>query len=112
MTPAEAVAKVRSAYARPQPVGAPERAAFNGDYKAYLESPEWRAKAALVRARAKRTCEGCGVRPAVEVHHLTYAHIGCEFLFELVALCSHCHDRWHKKFARAEAALAKRTEAA
>ena len=38
-------------------------------------------------------CEGCGVRRAAQVHHLTYEHVGDELLFELVAVCGQCHDR-------------------
>jgi len=36
-----------------------------------------------------------GSEPATEVHHLTYQHVGHEFLFELVAICRECHTRWH-----------------
>jgi hypothetical protein len=64
-------------------------------YAEYLRSPEWRVLRGLVISRARR-CEGCGVEPPYEVHHLTYAHIGHEFLFELVALCSACHRRVHE----------------
>jgi hypothetical protein len=45
-------------------------------YNRYLLTPEWKARRA-------------------QVHHLTYAHVGREFLFELVALCEECHERLH-----------------
>ena len=32
-----------------------------------------------------------------QCHHLTYENVGEEFLFELVALCSDCHERLHQK---------------
>ena len=32
---------------------------------------------------------------AKQVHHTTYANVGHEFLFELVALCPECHNRYH-----------------
>jgi 5-methylcytosine-specific restriction endonuclease McrA len=49
----------------------------------------------LVLQRANGHCEGCGQRKAVQVHHLTYEHVGQEFLWELRAVCSECHDRLH-----------------
>jgi 5-methylcytosine-specific restriction endonuclease McrA len=66
-------------------------------YDQYLASPEWAHKRALVFQRAHYTCEGCGVRPASAVHHLTYDHLGDEFLWELKAICHECHDRFHLK---------------
>jgi 5-methylcytosine-specific restriction endonuclease McrA len=65
-------------------------------YHYYLTTSEWRAKADAVLARANYRCEGCGQRPATQVHHLTYDHVGTEFLFELVALCRPCHRRLHE----------------
>jgi 5-methylcytosine-specific restriction endonuclease McrA len=47
-------------------------------------------------------CEGCGDEKAQEVHHKTYKNVGDEFLFELVALCNTCHDRYHKIEGEAE----------
>lgn len=72
-----------------------DRTAFFASYDVYLASPEWAAKRKKVMARAKGVCEGCGDRPPTEVHHLTYAHVSNEFLFELVALCHDCHERLH-----------------
>lgn len=72
-----------------------DRAAFFRSYDQYLASPEWLEKRGLVLRRANSQCEGCGVQPAEEVHHLTYEHVGNEFLFELVALCHCCHERIH-----------------
>lgn len=70
-------------------------------YQRYLQTPEWLAKRDLVLEREQRTCEGCRSAPATEAHHTTYAHIGEEFLFELVAVCRQCHDRFHEsEFSR------------
>ena len=33
--------------------------------------------------------------PATQAHHLTYEHMGDEFLWELKAVCRPCHERWH-----------------
>ena len=67
----------------------------NDKYREYLNSAEWERKRQQILERAQGRCEGCGVEEPREVHHLTYAHIGNEFLFELVGLCTGCHDRLH-----------------
>ena len=65
-------------------------------YNTYLQTPQWKARRAQVLKRANGLCEGCRESRAVQVHHLTYEHVGNEFLFELVALCLECHDRIHQ----------------
>lgn len=65
------------------------------EYEQYRKTPKWAGLRRKVLTRAKHICEGCGDKPATEVHHLTYEHIFDEFLFELVALCRECHERWH-----------------
>jgi 5-methylcytosine-specific restriction endonuclease McrA len=64
-------------------------------YKQYLQSEAWRRRRELVLRRALGICEGCGQASATEVHHLTYDHVGNEFLWELVAICRDCHERYH-----------------
>lgn len=64
-------------------------------YADYLRSREWAERREKVMQRARGLCEGCRVRPATEVHHLTYEHVTREFLFELVAICGDCHARLH-----------------
>ncbi len=65
-------------------------------YGSYLESSAWDIKRRAVLARCRGRCEGCAQADAVEVHHLSYEHVGAEFLFELVGVCSDCHDRLHE----------------
>jgi len=65
-------------------------------YAEYLETPEWQEKRRLVIERARGICEGCRVRHASQVHHLTYENIGDEFLWQLVAVCRICHERYHE----------------
>jgi ribosomal protein S14 len=73
-----------------------ERAEFSSWYRdEYLHSPEWHRKRDKVLARADGRCEGCGERRATQVHHLTYTHVGREFLFQLVAVCRDCHEQIH-----------------
>lgn len=62
-------------------------------YHRYLRSPEWRSIRERVIARDKELCQGCLQEKAVEAHHLTYANIGEEFLFELVAIGPRCQRR-------------------
>ncbi len=64
-------------------------------YDAYLRSPEWDKKRKAVLERDKYLCQGCLSKRAVQAHHLTYAHVGNEFLFELIAVCIDCHRRIH-----------------
>ena len=67
------------------------------NYNRLLLTPEWAAKRSLIFKRESSVCEGCGQKPAVEVHHKTYQHVGHEFLFELAAVCIDCHNRLHPK---------------
>lgn len=62
-----------------------------GKYQAYLRSPEWQIRRGKVLARSRGMCESCGDRPAREVHHLTYKHLGREPLWDLRAVCEPCH---------------------
>jgi hypothetical protein len=75
-----------------------ENAEWRRRYNAHVNphNPEWRSLRARVLKRSGGWCEGCGERPAVEVHHLTYKHLGAEFLWELQAVCRECHERIHE----------------
>lgn len=72
-----------------------ERREYRDRYHAYLQTPAWREKSAAVIKRADGWCEGCGVNRATQAHHLTYDHVGDEFLWELRAVCRRCHERFH-----------------
>jgi 5-methylcytosine-specific restriction endonuclease McrA len=61
-------------------------------YDAYLASYQWKQKRKQVLERDNYTCQGCGVRPAEQVHHLTYRRVGREMNFDLVSVCTRCHD--------------------
>ena len=69
-----------------------ENAAWWTKYNAYLASPKWKAKSAAV-IRRDVACRACGAAGATEAHHLTYAHVFDEPLFDLVGVCHGCHDR-------------------
>jgi hypothetical protein len=65
-------------------------------YNQYLLTDRWREMRRLVIDRARNVCEGCGRAPIHQVHHLTYAHVGNEFLWELRGVCLSCHERIHE----------------
>lgn len=62
-------------------------------YDRYLKSERWKKKRVAVLARDGKVCRACLVREASQAHHLSYEHVGDEPLFDLVAVCSECHDR-------------------
>lgn len=70
-----------------------ERGRFTKSYQAYIVSDAWKAKRELVLKRCGGVCEGCGVKPATDAHHISYYHLFDEFLFELLGLCHDCHEK-------------------
>jgi predicted HNH restriction endonuclease len=70
-------------------------AKFWEEYEAHLASDKWKAIRRKVLARCRSVCEGCGERPAVHVHHLTYKRLGREMLFDLAGVCKQCHEAIH-----------------
>jgi 5-methylcytosine-specific restriction endonuclease McrA len=71
------------------------RARRRREYQEYLQSNAWAERHTLVIERAGGICEGCRKAAAEQVHHITYEHVGNEFLWELVAICRTCHGRAH-----------------
>lgn len=69
--------------------------AFWQAYEKYPASPEWKKKREKVLARSSRICKGCEEREAIQVHRLSYEHMGDEYLFELVAVCEACYEKLH-----------------
>jgi hypothetical protein len=66
-------------------------------YHAHLDSRKWQDLRDKVIERQKCICAGCEAAPVEHVHHLTYAHMGDEFLFELLGLCIDCHLKLHDR---------------
>lgn len=71
------------------------RAARHDEYSAYLLTPQWMAKRLKALERDGYMCQGCLNARATEVHHTTYSHLGAELLFQLISLCSNCHEWLH-----------------
>lgn len=68
-------------------------------YQEYLKSREWaKAKERFkMSKRYKAKCAGCGIRHVpLDIHHMTYAHIGNENPEDLVELCRPCHEAIHE----------------
>jgi len=65
------------------------------DYKAYLYSEKWKKKRKKILKRDNFTCQDCGSKNHLQVHHLTYKNIGNERLNELITVCAHCHKKRH-----------------
>jgi 5-methylcytosine-specific restriction endonuclease McrA len=68
---------------------------FLEQHSAYLASPQWHERRDAVLARDRGRCQArlevC-TSGAQQVHHLSYRHWRNEPLFELIAVCSACHD--------------------
>jgi 5-methylcytosine-specific restriction endonuclease McrA len=65
---------------------------FKNHYTPYLNSIEWKEKRNKVLIRDKYICQSCLTNRATQVHHLTYAHVFNEPLFELTSICVPCHE--------------------
>ena len=74
-------------------------------YEEVLASPEWRAKADLLKDWVNWSCELCGLECELQVHHIHYRTLGNEEPSDLAALCDDCHGRIHNDDADALADL-------
>jgi hypothetical protein len=64
-------------------------------YHDYLNTPVWKNKRQKILERDNWLCQGCLEKKATDVHHLTYANIYNELMFQLISLCKECHKRIH-----------------
>jgi 5-methylcytosine-specific restriction endonuclease McrA len=65
------------------------------EYRAYINSIEWRAfRAGLIAARGSQ-CEECGQPGSVDGHHLTYKRFRHELPEDVKLLCRKCHEAKH-----------------
>ena len=62
-------------------------------WKEYLNSPNWKARCALVMQRDDGICRRCGTERATQTHHLYYRNRFHECLDDLISLCDTCHAR-------------------
>lgn len=69
-----------------------------GDYKAYLQSDEWKRIREQALKRDGYTCRMCGTAINLRVHHVNYEYVGTEHeLDDVVTLCEECHSKVHIK---------------
>lgn len=77
-----------------------KREKWNNAKALYLSSDNWKRIRQLKMEQCRGICEartnGCKVY-ASQVHHLSYKHIGDEALWDLRAVCTHCHNKVSKK---------------
>lgn len=65
-------------------------------YREYLLTDWWKKiKSAAIR-RADSRCQVCYSRGLLNVHHRTYARLGCEMDNDLTVLCRRCHELFHE----------------
>lgn len=65
------------------------------DYRAYIQSDEWKARATAAKEAAGWRCQVCN-RPSTAVvldaHHRTYERLGHERPDDITVLCRDCHE--------------------
>ncbi len=66
------------------------------NYKEYLKSEHWLGMRDRILWERDYECQACGSGKNLNVHHLTYAHLGSEYDDELVVLCKPCHKAHHE----------------
>lgn len=70
------------------------------EYREYIQSKEWKAKAKAAKRRVNYYCEKCGILKSehlLHAHHLTYERLGKERKEDIMVLCANCHAGEHGK---------------
>ena len=80
------------------------------DYAAYIQSDAWKRKRIVRLKEDGFSCQLCGAKTNLNVHHLTYKHLGCERPDELMTLCRNCHAKVHE-YMKWEAQMAENKRA-
>lgn len=73
---------------------------MNEAYEEYLRSEYWKSLREEILEKDHHRCVVCGRKENLNVHHLTYDHLGdreAEW-FDLVTLCRDCHQRAHELY--------------
>jgi 5-methylcytosine-specific restriction endonuclease McrA len=65
-------------------------------YSRYINSAEWKSLRNQVIKRDKGTCQKCGSKSFLTVHHFSYPqNLGNETLDTLITWCEDCHNIHH-----------------
>lgn len=68
-------------------------------YNKYIHSNKWRRRRVRALILGGHKCALCNSREELQVHHLSYEHLGKERDYELQVLCHSCHQDVHgRKF--------------
>lgn len=71
---------------------------FSEAYRIALFDPQWTERRNEIRTRDKNTCQKCGVRSNLEVHHKYYVDGRLPWGYpndSLITICSKCHQIEH-----------------
>lgn len=68
---------------------------MNKEYKAYLLSPEWKAKRKQALQHYGKKCCRCHRTKNLQIHHKTYINIFNEPVEDLMVLCKRHHEEIH-----------------
>lgn len=60
------------------------------EYKEYLRSAHWQSWKKYLYGKYG-ACQKCGAKKNLDVHHLTYEHLGAEWEADLILVCRTCH---------------------
>ena len=80
--------------------GARSRTKHTNHYESYIHSASWRKRRQRALRLGHYRCALCGSTQSLQVHHLTYAHLGNELDSELMVLCTSCHHKVHAQKRR------------
>ncbi len=80
--------------------GARSRTRHTNQYESYIHSASWRKRRQRALRLGHYRCALCGSTQSLQVHHLTYAHLGNELDSELMVLCTSCHHKVHAQKRR------------
>ena len=64
-------------------------------YQDYLDSYLWKEKAEWIKEIFDYTCQKCGSKKNLQVHHLNYKSLGNERKEDVTVLCKKCHEEEH-----------------
>ncbi len=65
-------------------------------YAEYIQSPNWKAKAAEAKRNAGYRCQLCNKAGNLDAHHRTYERLGFELSGDITVLCNACHEKHHE----------------
>lgn len=74
---------------------------LTGEYKRYMDSPQWAAKRSYILQKRGGKCEACGSMTNLKVHHARYDTFMRERVNDCVILCNTHHVDLHTQHRKA-----------